>query len=108
MKVCRTIGELDAKLATPHLARVRIGLVPTMGALHEGHLSLIRLARAASDVTVASIFVNPTQFGPDEDLATYPRALDRDLELLESEGVAVAFAPSADEIYPSGFATTVQ
>ena len=89
------------------LARKRIGFVPTMGALHEGHLSLVRAARAASDVVVASIFVNPTQFGPNEDLAKYPRSFERDRQLLEKEQVDLLFAPSAEEMYPSGAATWV-
>lgn len=85
----------------------RLGLVPTMGALHEGHLSLVRAARAASDVVAVSIFVNPTQFGPNEDLAKYPRSFERDCELLEREGVEFLFAPSVDEMYPAGALTWV-
>lgn len=85
----------------------RLGLVPTMGALHEGHLSLVRAARAASDVVSVSIFVNPTQFGPNEDLAKYPRSFDRDCELLRHEGIDMLFAPSVEEMYPSGPATWV-
>jgi len=85
----------------------RLGFVPTMGALHEGHLSLMRAAEASCDVTAASIFVNPTQFGPNEDLAKYPRSFERDCELLESEGVDLLFAPSVEEMYPpdSGLGT---
>ncbi len=79
----------------------RLGFVPTMGALHEGHLSLVRAARASSDVVVASIFVNPTQFGPNEDLAKYPRSFEHDCELLEREGVELLFAPSVEEMYPT-------
>jgi len=79
----------------------RLGFVPTMGALHEGHLSLVRAAREASDVVAASIFVNPTQFGPTEDLAKYPRSFDRDRELLEREGVELLFAPAVEEMYPT-------
>ncbi len=78
-----------------------------MGALHEGHLSLVRAARAASDVVAASIFVNPTQFGPSEDLAKYPRAFERDRELFEKEGVEILFAPPVEEMYPAGAVTWV-
>ena len=85
----------------------RLGFVPTMGALHEGHLSLVRAARASSDVLAASIFVNPMQFGPNEDLAKYPRSLDRDRELLERESVELLFAPSVEEMYPAGAVTWV-
>ena len=85
----------------------RLGFVPTMGALHEGHLSLVRAARAANDVVAASIFVNPTQFGPTEDLAKYPRSFERDCELLEGEGVEFVFAPSVEEVYPAGTVTWV-
>jgi pantoate--beta-alanine ligase len=85
----------------------RLGFVPTMGALHEGHLSLVRAARASCDVVAASIFVNPTQFGPNEDLAKYPRSFDRDRESLEREGVEFLFAPSVEEMYPAGAVTWV-
>jgi pantoate--beta-alanine ligase len=84
-----------------------LGLVPTMGALHEGHLSLVRASRQRCDQTVASIFVNPLQFGPTEDLAKYPRTLEQDRALLEGEGVAILFAPSAAEMYPSPMQTLV-
>src|ERR671938_1728735 len=84
-----------------------IGLVPTMGALHEGHLSLIREARRMCDVVVVSVFVNPTQFGPGEDFAHYPRDLTRDTALLTDYNVDYIFAPQAEEIYPKGFATYV-
>ena len=85
----------------------RIGLVPTMGALHDGHLSLIRGARAQSDVVAVSLFVNPLQFGPNEDLAKYPRSLERDCQLLEAEKVDLLFAPSDEDMYPAGATTLV-
>jgi len=85
----------------------RVGLVPTMGFLHDGHLRLVRRVRAAVDLTVVSVFVNPTQFGPGEDFARYPRDLARDADLLAAEGVDVLFAPDAGEIYPPGSVTVV-
>ena len=85
-----------------------IGLVPTMGAFHEGHLSLIRAARKGCEVVVVSLFVNPTQFRPGEDLDSYPRDEARDVELADAEGVDLLFAPDAGEIYPAGFATAVE
>ena len=85
----------------------RLGFVPTMGALHAGHISLVRAARHQCDAVAVSIFVNPTQFGPKEDFSKYPRTFERDRELLEAEGVAILFAPSTEEIYPPGSATFV-
>ncbi|MCQ8279074.1 pantoate--beta-alanine ligase [Acetobacteraceae bacterium KSS8] len=104
MIVARTraaLRDARAKLGT-------VGLVPTMGFLHEGHLSLVRRARDENKAVVVSIFVNPTQFGPNEDLSRYPRDLDRDLAMLREAGVAVAFVPDASEIYPEGFGTRIE
>jgi len=105
VKVIRTIAELRRELAG---APRPVGLVPTMGFFHDGHLSLMRAARAANETVVVSLFVNPTQFGPNEDLATYPRDEQRDLALAQAEGVDIVFAPSVEEVYPDGFSTTVE
>ena len=107
MKICATIHEIQSASRALRYAGKRLAFVPTMGALHEGHLSLVRAARASADVVAASIFVNPTQFAPNEDLAKYPRTFDRDRELLEREGVELLFAPSVDEMYPAGAVTWV-
>jgi pantoate--beta-alanine ligase len=108
MKTLRTVGELRAALAPYRRAGLEIGLVPTMGALHEGHLSLIRWARQQCDRVVLSLFVNPAQFNDRSDLEHYPRQEQRDARLAAEAGVDVLFAPSAEEIYPPGFATTVE
>ena len=108
MKIVRTRTELREALAEPRREGKRIGLVPTMGYFHEGHLSLMRGAREECDVVVVSLFVNPTQFGPGEDLEAYPRDEDRDAELAALEGVDLLWMPDADEMYPEGFATTVE
>jgi pantoate--beta-alanine ligase len=102
MKICYTIDDMREACRGVRRGGQRLGLVPTMGALHEGHLSLVRAARHRCEVVAASIFVNPTQFGPNEDLAKYPRAFERDRELLEKEGVELLFAPSVEEMYPAG------
>jgi pantoate--beta-alanine ligase len=107
MDVVRSARALRAALEDAHLSAVRIGFVPTMGALHDGHLSLVRAARARSRVVVMSIFVNPLQFGPREDLASYPRSESRDLELATRAGVDLVFIPSVEEMYPAGAATTI-
>lgn len=107
--VVDTIGALRAHLdAQSNLRQKRIGFVPTMGFLHEGHATLVRRARAECDVVVASIFVNPTQFGPNEDFATYPRNLVQDVALLERDGADVVFAPDARTVYPDGFSTSIK
>ena len=107
MKIVRTKPDLDAALRAERAAGNDIAFVPTMGALHEGHLSLVRLARRHAGVVVASIFVNPLQFGPTEDLDAYPRDESRDLASLEAEGVDVVFLPAVEDMYPEGAATTI-
>lgn len=101
---------LAMQLAAEELrfSRKRTGFVPTMGYLHEGHLSLVRASRRECDVTTASIFVNPTQFGPAEDLGRYPQDFERDRRMLEAEGVDLLFAPVRSDLYPEGFSTTVR
>lgn len=107
MKTINTTREMRSAALDLRSQRARLGLVPTMGALHEGHLSLVRAAKAKSDVVAVSIFVNPTQFGPREDFARYPRNLEKDCELLEREGVEFVFAPTVEEVYPRGAVTWV-
>src|SRR3984893_1197026 len=108
MKICTTIEEMRTACRSVRLPGGRLGFVPTMGALHEGHLSLVRAAKASCDVVAASIFVNPLQFGPREDLQKYPRDFDRDRALLEKESVELLFAPSVEEMYPPGVITWVE
>jgi pantoate--beta-alanine ligase len=108
MNVVRAKAELRAALEAPRCAGHSIGLVPTMGYLHKGHLSLLRAARAECDVVVMSLFVNPTQFGPDEDLHRYPRDEERDAELAQEAGIDLLYAPPVEEVYPEGFVTHVE
>jgi pantoate--beta-alanine ligase len=107
VRTVRTVRDLREALAPERRAGRSIGLVPTMGAFHGGHLSLIRRARGETDVVVVSLFVNPAQFGPNDDLASYPRDEARDAELASAERVDILFAPAPEEVYPDGFVTTV-
>src|SRR5689334_4313461 len=108
VKLVRAKAELRAALASARREGRSIGLVPTMGYLHEGHLSLLRAARAECDLVVMSLFVNPTQFGPGEDLDRYPRDEERDLRLAAEAGADVVYAPPVEEVYPEGFSTRVE
>jgi pantoate--beta-alanine ligase len=107
MKICKTVEEMRTACRAMRRGGKRLGFVATMGALHEGHRSLARAARAACDEVAASIFVNPLQFGPTEDLGKYPRSFERDCQLLEKERVGVLFAPTVEEMYPTGTVTWV-
>lgn len=108
MKIIRAVSALRQEVAMARRGGSRIGLVPTMGAFHEGHLSLMRRARERCGFVVVSLFVNPTQFNEQSDLDRYPRDERRDAEMAEAEGVEVLFAPPVDEVYGDGFATTVE
>lgn len=108
MKLVHTVAELREEVAAAKAQGLTIGLVPTMGALHEGHASLIKAANMENDFVVVSVFVNPTQFGPNEDLDAYPRTLEADCKLAESMGANIVFAPAPKEMYPSEDATWVE
>lgn len=108
MEIIRDIAGIRRFVAAQRQQGKRIGLVPTMGYLHEGHLSLVQVARDRAEIVIMSIFVNPLQFGVNEDLDRYPRDLERDSRLAEAAGVAAIFSPSAEEMYPPGFCTAVE
>jgi pantoate--beta-alanine ligase len=108
MQVIETVAKLRERIMADRTTGKRIGLVPTMGYLHAGHLSLVHAARRECEVVVMSIFVNPKQFGPQEDFATYPRDMARDLTLAQEAGVEVVFAPPVEEVYPAGFDSEVR
>mgnify|MGYP001085289230 CR=1 FL=1 len=107
MEIIRTVEEMRSRSRELRGEGTVVGLVPTMGYLHEGHLNLVRIALELAEFTVVSVFVNPTQFGPSEDLDRYPRDLDRDAGLLDGMGADLVFAPEAEDMYPEGFATSV-
>src|SRR5438445_605311 len=107
MKIHKTMQETRSACRAEKDGGRRLGFVPTMGALHEGHLSLVLTAKTQADVVAVSIFVNPSQFGPNEDFSKYPRMFERDCDLLKKEGVDLLFAPSVEEMYPGGIVTWV-
>jgi pantoate--beta-alanine ligase len=107
MRVIEYINDLKAIVRSQKSAGKSIGFVPTMGYLHEGHISLVKSSLHDNEFTIMSIFVNPTQFGPNEDFGKYPRDLDRDLIMAENAGVDVVFVPSVQEMYPEGYVTYV-
>src|SRR5205807_7793549 len=108
LPVAATIPDTRAAIRAARARCQTIGLVPTMGALHDGHVRLIEACRAEADYVVVSIFVNPTQFGPNEDFSRYPRTFDADCALAKAEGAGIIFAPSVEELYPAGAATFVE
>jgi len=108
LEIVRTVADLRKHIALWRKGEVRVGLVPTMGALHQGHMALVEAARAECDRIVASIFVNPKQFAPTEDLGSYPRREAADLEMMRSAEVDLVFIPAVDEMYPPDFATLVR
>ena len=108
MILCQNVAELKNLVATFKQDGKSIGLVPTMGALHEGHASLIKAAHAENDITIVSVFVNPTQFGPNEDYAAYPRTLEKDCTVAENAGADVVFAPKKEDLYPNKDMTWVE
>ena len=107
MRIVKTVAEMQRVCRDLRMGGLMLGFVPTMGALHEGHLSLVRRARSECDTVVASIFVNPLQFAPGEDFAKYPRTFEKDCRSLETERLDILFAPNSEEMYPSGSVTTV-
>ncbi|HRX79293.1 MAG TPA: pantoate--beta-alanine ligase, partial [Pirellulaceae bacterium] len=107
IQIIRTASDIRHGILAARHSGKRIGLVPTMGALHEGHLSLVRAAQKVCEFVAVTIFVNPAQFGPNEDFDKYPRTIDEDLEALHELGVDVVFMPERDELYPKGFSTYV-